>query len=108
MITILFYMTVKAGREQECAALAKDVTATTKAQDQGCINYAFYRTRSTAELTTRESWFSDPARRRGVERDVLRHRSDALDRGRVGERDDAVARRSTRGWDAIQHPERFF
>ena len=53
MITILFYMTVKAGREQECAAVAKDVTATTKAQDQGCINYAFYR-----ELTTRESWFS--------------------------------------------------
>ena len=57
MITILFHMTVKAGREQECAAVAKDVTATTKAQDQGCINYAFYqRADNPRELVLYEQW----------------------------------------------------
>ena len=57
MITVLFYMTVKAGREQECAAVAKDVTATTRAQDQGCINYAFYRRADNPrELVLYEQW----------------------------------------------------
>lgn len=43
MITILFHMTAKAGREEECVALAKDAMATTRAEDQGCISYTIYR-----------------------------------------------------------------
>jgi quinol monooxygenase YgiN len=36
-------MTMKAGREDECAAIAKDLMATTRAQDRGCISYTFFR-----------------------------------------------------------------
>jgi quinol monooxygenase YgiN len=43
MLTILFYMTVKAGREDACAALVKEATVSTRSQDDGCLNYTFYR-----------------------------------------------------------------
>jgi quinol monooxygenase YgiN len=50
-------MTVKAGREPVCAGVAKDVMATTKAQDQGCIDYTFYRRADNPrELVLYEQW----------------------------------------------------
>lgn len=42
MIVVLFYVTVKAGREEQFVAMAKDVTQSTHVEDDGCINYAFY------------------------------------------------------------------
>jgi len=43
MITIFFSMTVKADRQTEFEILARDMTTSTKAQDQGCLAYTFYR-----------------------------------------------------------------
>jgi quinol monooxygenase YgiN len=43
MVTVLFQMTAKAGREAECARLANEVTASTRIEDDGCISYTFYR-----------------------------------------------------------------
>jgi quinol monooxygenase YgiN len=43
MLTILFHMTVKAGLEEKCSALAKELTASTRAEDKGCLNYSFFR-----------------------------------------------------------------
>ena len=43
MLTIFFHMTVKAGREAESTKVAAEVTASTRAEDEGCINYTFYR-----------------------------------------------------------------
>jgi hypothetical protein len=37
MITIFFSMTEKAERQTEFEILAREMTASTKAQDQGCI-----------------------------------------------------------------------
>ena len=43
MITILFSVTVKAECQREFEALAKEMTTSTKAHDQGCIAYTFFR-----------------------------------------------------------------
>jgi quinol monooxygenase YgiN len=43
MITIFFSVTVKAERQTEFEILAREMTVSTKAQDQGCIAYTFYR-----------------------------------------------------------------
>src|SRR5207237_477798 len=43
MITILFHMRVKAGREEEFARTAARLTESTHAEDDGCLAYAFYR-----------------------------------------------------------------
>ena len=43
MLTIFFHMTVKLGREAESAKIAAELVASTRAEDDGCINYAFYR-----------------------------------------------------------------
>jgi quinol monooxygenase YgiN len=57
MITILFHMTAKAGREDECARVAKEVTASTRAEDEGCISYTFYRrSDNPRELILFEQW----------------------------------------------------
>jgi quinol monooxygenase YgiN len=57
MLTILFYMTVKAGREESSAALVKEATASTRAEDDGCINYTFYRrSDNPRELVLFEQW----------------------------------------------------
>ena len=57
MITIFFHMTVKPGREEECAVLAKDQMARTRTQDKGCINYTIYRqSESSRELVLFEQW----------------------------------------------------
>jgi quinol monooxygenase YgiN len=45
MLTIVLYMTVKAGREDECAAVCRDVMTSTRSQDEGCLSYTFYRRR---------------------------------------------------------------
>jgi quinol monooxygenase YgiN len=61
MITILFHMTAKAGLEDECIRVARDVTARTRAEDQGCISYTFYRrSDNPRELILFEQW-QDPS-----------------------------------------------
>ena len=57
MVTVLFQMTAKAGREAECARLAQEVTASTRAEDDGCISYTFYRrSDDPRELMLFEQW----------------------------------------------------
>ena len=57
MITILFHMTTKPGREAECAKVAKELMASTKAEDDGCIAYTFYRRGDQPrELLLFEQW----------------------------------------------------
>jgi quinol monooxygenase YgiN len=53
----MFQMTMKAGREDECAVIAKDLMATTRAQDRDCINYTFFRRADNPrELMLYEQW----------------------------------------------------
>jgi quinol monooxygenase YgiN len=57
VITILFHMTVKAGREAECAGIAKDLMASTRAEDRGCITYTIHRRADNPrELLLYEQW----------------------------------------------------
>jgi quinol monooxygenase YgiN len=37
MLTIFLHMTVKTGRQAECAKVAEELTASTRAEDKGCI-----------------------------------------------------------------------
>jgi quinol monooxygenase YgiN len=56
MLTIVLYMTVKAGREDECAVVG-DLMASTRSQDEGCLSYSFYRRRDNpTELILFEQW----------------------------------------------------
>lgn len=43
MLTIVIHMTVKADRENECAAVCEEVMKSTRSQDEGCLSYTFYR-----------------------------------------------------------------
>ena len=43
MLTILFSMVVKAGREEEWQAMLAELHRTTHAEDDGCLAYAYYR-----------------------------------------------------------------
>jgi hypothetical protein len=57
VITILLQMTVRAGREGECADIAKDLMASTRAEDQGCITYTIHRRADNPrELMLYEQW----------------------------------------------------
>ena len=57
MLTILFHMSVKAGHEAEAAKLATDLMASTRAEDDGCLNYTFYRrSDEPRELVLFEQW----------------------------------------------------
>ena len=57
MITIVFYMTAKAGREDDFAEQARDLMATTRAEDEGCIMYAIYRqTDNARQFVLFEQW----------------------------------------------------
>jgi quinol monooxygenase YgiN len=57
MITILFHVTVKVGREEECNRLVNEAMASTRAEDRGCVNYAFYRrSDDPRELVLFEQW----------------------------------------------------
>jgi quinol monooxygenase YgiN len=61
MITLLFYMTVKPGREDEFAGVAKEMMSSTHAEDEGCINYSIHRQSDNArEFVLYEQW-SDQA-----------------------------------------------
>ena len=57
MLTIVMHMTVKAGREDESAAVCEEVTKSTRSQDEGCLSYTFYRRRDDPrELMLFEQW----------------------------------------------------
>lgn len=56
-ITILFFMTAKAGREDEMRELAPSLTESTRAEDEGCINYVFHqRVDNPREFVLYERW----------------------------------------------------
>jgi len=57
MLTILLHMTVKPGREAECARVAAELTASTRAEDKGCISYTYYRrSDDPRQLVLFEQW----------------------------------------------------
>jgi quinol monooxygenase YgiN len=57
MITVLFYTTIKAGREAEAARVAVETTKSTRAEDRGCISYTFLRrSDNPREFVLNEQW----------------------------------------------------
>ena len=55
--TIVIFMTVKVGREEESRKLAPSLTESTRAEDEGCINYVFHqRVDSPREFVLYERW----------------------------------------------------
>ena len=57
MITVLFSMTVKAGREEEWSALLGELHRSTHAEDEGCLSYSFYRRADAPrEYVLHEQW----------------------------------------------------
>lgn len=69
MITVLFLMTAKAGQEEHCARLAKEATASTRAEDAGCISYSFFRrSDNPRELMLFEQWRDADALAAHIER----------------------------------------
>ena len=56
-ITVLLFMTARAGREDECRELATSLTESTRAEDEGCINYVFHQRADNArEFVLYERW----------------------------------------------------
>jgi len=56
-IVALVFLTVKAGREEECNELAKKLMESTHTQDQGCIYYAFFKRKDNPnEFIIHERW----------------------------------------------------
>lgn len=56
-ITILFSMTVKPEHQQAFTAIAKDMTASTRAQDEGCLAYTFFqRADQPRDFVLYEQW----------------------------------------------------
>lgn len=56
-ITVLLFMTAKAGREDEGRELATSLTESTRAEDEGCINYVFHqRVDNPREFVLYERW----------------------------------------------------
>jgi quinol monooxygenase YgiN len=45
MLTILFHMTSKPGRDAETRALVVEMTRVSRAEDDGCISYRFHQRR---------------------------------------------------------------
>ena len=43
MLTMFFHMWIKPGHETESAKVVAEAIASTLAEDDGCINYTFYR-----------------------------------------------------------------
>jgi quinol monooxygenase YgiN len=57
MLTIFFYMWIKPGREAECAKVVREAMVSTRADDEGCIDYTFYRQSDEARrLVLFEHW----------------------------------------------------
>ena len=62
MITVLFSMTIKAGREDEFRELARYLSRSTHAEDDGCIAYTFYQqTDNPREFVLHEQWRDEVA-----------------------------------------------
>jgi quinol monooxygenase YgiN len=56
-ITAVIFMTCKAEREDEIRKLATSLTESTRAQDEGCINYVFHqRVDNPREFVMYERW----------------------------------------------------
>ena len=56
-IAILGYFTPRAGREEDCVKLAKELTQSTWAEDEGCICYYFYQKQDNPrEWVFHERW----------------------------------------------------
>ena len=57
MITVLFSMTVKAGREEAWGVLLGELHRSTHAEDEGCVSYVFYRRADDPrEYVLHEQW----------------------------------------------------
>ena len=57
MMTLLFYMTVKAGQVDAFQALIPQLVTTTHAEDDGCITYVFHQQRDNPhEFVLYEQW----------------------------------------------------
>jgi quinol monooxygenase YgiN len=62
MVTILFHMTVKAGREDDFRELATRLTASTRAEDAGCLAYTYHRqVDNPREFVLYEQWEDEAA-----------------------------------------------
>ena len=69
MITVAFHMTIKSGCEAQVAAMAKNLMVSTRAEDPGCITYAFYRrSEDPRELLLFEQWRDQEALKAHIER----------------------------------------
>lgn len=56
-VTVLLFMTAKAGREDECRELTAKLAESTRAEDEGCINYVFHQRADNArEFVLYERW----------------------------------------------------
>jgi quinol monooxygenase YgiN len=57
LVTILFSITVKEGREQEAADIMQRLTASSRAEDDGCLTYVFLQQQSSPrEYVLYEQW----------------------------------------------------
>ena len=57
MITNFFYVTVKAGKEQEFNALAIRMTKVSRAEDVGCVSYTWHQQQDNPrEFALVEQW----------------------------------------------------
>lgn len=57
MISILFHITVKAGKEKEFHDLAVCLTGVTRAEDHGCLTYVYLQQRDNSnEYVLNEQW----------------------------------------------------
>ena len=62
MISILFHITVKAGKETEFHDLAVRLTDVTRAQDDGCLTYVYLRQQDNQnEYVLNEQWRDEEA-----------------------------------------------
>ena len=63
------FMTAKAGREDECSKLAKDMTESTNQEDAGCIYYAILKKADNpSEFALHERWKDIPSLRAHLRR----------------------------------------
>jgi quinol monooxygenase YgiN len=69
MITVLFRMRLKPGQEEAFRRVAADLTASTRAEDEGCLAYAFHRrVDDPQEAVLYEQWRDADALRAHVDR----------------------------------------
>ena len=62
MISILFHVTVKAGKEKEFHDLAGHLTDVTRAEDDGCLTYVYLRQQDNPnEYVLNEQWRDEEA-----------------------------------------------